>query len=47
MSKVSYDFAISEMRNNGDNVRKWANQTDNPLLRELAIETLQAAGEAR
>ncbi len=39
---VSFEFAVTEMRDNGDNIRKWS-KSDNLLLKSLATEVIQAA----
>lgn len=43
-NKVSFEFATNEMRTNGTNIRKWANQSDNLLLKSLANEVIAIAG---
>lgn len=42
---VFFEFAINEMLAHGDEIRKWAQQTDNLLLKQLASEVIEAAGE--
>jgi len=37
---LSFSYVSSEMRTNGDNIRKWSQQNDNPLLQACAIEVL-------
>jgi len=39
-NKVTFPYAVNEMRTNGANIRKWSQQNDNPLLKACAIEVL-------
>jgi len=41
---VSFKFVSNEMATNGANIRKWAAQNDNLLLKTLALEVLEVAG---
>ncbi len=40
-------FALERMRVQEADLRKWAAQSDNPVLRMLARDVLQAAGEGK
>ncbi len=41
-------FAQEQLKMQGDNIRRWAAQTENELLRQLAVEVIQAAtGQAK
>lgn len=40
---VSFEFAITEMKNNGDKIRSWA-QSDNPVLKAFASEVVKVSG---
>ena len=44
IKKIPYESAVNDMRQNGDNIRRWAQQTENPLLQALALEVLEVAG---
>jgi len=44
IKKVSFEFATNEMRQNGDNIRSWAQQSDNPLIQAICIEIIEVAG---
>lgn len=39
------NFAIDEMRQRGNKIKAWAQQSDNELLRILASEVIEAAGQ--
>ncbi|MCX9085303.1 MAG: hypothetical protein OIN87_10975 [Candidatus Methanoperedens sp.] len=39
-NKVSYEFANNEMRQSGEKIRSWAQQSDNILLKSLALEVI-------
>lgn len=45
MRPISKEFAISEMRDNGDMIRKWSRQAHNSFLKSLAEEVIMAAGK--
>jgi hypothetical protein len=37
-------FAEEVMKSQGDDVRRWANHSENPLLKKLALEVLEIVG---
>lgn len=41
------DFALKRKQEPESDLRKWAAQSDNPVLRMLARDVLQAAGEEK
>lgn len=47
LNKISFVFAINEMRERGDKIKAWAQQSDNFLLKSLAQEVIKTAGEAQ
>lgn len=40
-------FAEKQMQTQEADIRRWASQSDNPLLRQLAREVMEAAGERK
>lgn len=40
---ISKSFAINEMRNNGDNIKLWSQQSNNILLKTFACEVIAVA----
>lgn len=45
--QISFQFAVHEMRQHGDKIKVWATQNENLLLKQLAIEVIAVAVEAR
>lgn len=45
MSTVSVFFAKNELRQHGDKIHEWAAQSDNVLLKTLALEVITVASE--